>query len=60
MKKLILAIAALALIASPAMALEWDFYGSARVQTSYHTWDSKDATDNTFQDGAWRSQTGTS
>ncbi len=58
MKKLILAIAALALIASPAMALEWDFYGSARVQTSYHTWDSKDATDNVFSDAAsdWTSQ----
>ena len=60
MKKLILAIAALALIASPAMAVDWDFYGSARVQTSYHWWDSKDATDNVFSDAAadWRTQTG--
>ena len=58
MKKLILAIAALALIAAPAMAVDWDFYGSARVQTSYHSWDVKDATDNSFTDGDWRTQTG--
>ena len=58
MKKIILAIAALALIASPAMAVDWDFYGSARMQTSYHSWDQKDATGNTFTDGDWRSQTG--
>ena len=35
MKKIILAIAALALIASPAMAVDWNFYGSARVATYY-------------------------
>ena len=35
MKKIILAIAAVALIASPAMAVDWAFYGSARIQTGY-------------------------
>jgi len=35
MKKLILAIAVVALIASPAMAVDWNFYGSARVVTWY-------------------------
>ena len=35
MKKLILVIAALALIASPALAVEWNFYGSARMATFY-------------------------
>jgi hypothetical protein len=35
MKKLILAIAALALIASPALAVDWNLYGSSRVQTWY-------------------------
>mgnify|MGYP003573019999 CR=1 FL=1 len=60
MKKIIMAIALVALLASPVMALDWDFYGSARVQTSYHTWDSKDATDNVFSDAAadWQTQTG--
>jgi hypothetical protein len=37
MKKIMLIIAAVALIASPAMAVDWDFYGSARIQTGY--WD---------------------
>jgi hypothetical protein len=37
MKKIILAIAALALIASPAMAVDWNFYGSARMATFYIT-----------------------
>jgi hypothetical protein len=58
MKKIILAIAALALLASPVMALDWDFYGSARMQTSYHTWDRKDATTNTFQTSAFTTQVG--
>jgi hypothetical protein len=58
MKKLILIIAAVALIASPAMALDWAFYGSARVQTSWQDVDSKDATDNTFTDGGFRGQLG--
>ena len=35
MKKLIIALAALALIASPALAVDWNFYGSARMQTAY-------------------------
>ena len=35
MKKLILVIAALALVASPALAVDWNFYGSSRVQTWY-------------------------
>jgi hypothetical protein len=49
MKKLILAIAAVALIAAPAMALDWDFYGSARIQTSYHSFDVGDASTNVFE-----------
>jgi hypothetical protein len=39
MKKIILVIAAIALIASPAMAVDWNFYGSARMATFY---DSRD------------------
>jgi len=35
MKKLILVIAALALIASPAMAVDWNLYGSSRMATFY-------------------------
>jgi opacity protein-like surface antigen len=58
MKKIILAIAALALIAAPAMAVDWNFYGSARIQTSYHWWDSKDATENTFNTSAFTTQVG--
>jgi hypothetical protein len=56
MKKIILAIAALTLIASPTMAVDWNFYGSARIQTSYHWWDRGDATTNSFQDSIWRIQ----
>jgi hypothetical protein len=36
MKKLILAIAAVALIASPALAVDWNFYGSARMATYWN------------------------
>jgi hypothetical protein len=39
MKKLILIIAALALIASPALAVDWNFYGSARMATFYNSRD---------------------
>jgi len=56
MKKIILAIAASALLVSPARAADWNFYGSARIQTSYHWWDRGDATTNTLQDGDWRIQ----
>ena len=35
MKKIILVIAAVALLASPAMAVDWNFYGSARMATFY-------------------------
>jgi hypothetical protein len=44
MKKLILVIAALALIASPAMAVDWNFYGSARMATFYNSRDFNNAT----------------
>lgn len=37
MKKVIIAIAALAMIASSAYAADWNFYGSARVSTFYET-----------------------
>jgi hypothetical protein len=37
MKKLIVAVAALALMAGSAYAAEWNFYGSARVATFYQT-----------------------
>jgi hypothetical protein len=59
MKKLILAIAAVALIAAPAMALDWDFYGSARIQTSYQDFDRGDATTNVWGPGQsnWATQT---
>jgi hypothetical protein len=43
MKKLILVIAALALIASPAMAVDWNFYGSARMATFYNSRDFNNA-----------------
>jgi hypothetical protein len=56
MKKIILAIAAVALIASPAMAVDWNFYGSSRIQSSYHEWDRGDATTNTFQTSAFITQ----
>jgi len=39
MKKLILAIAVVALIASPALAVDWNLYGSSRVQTWYSSYD---------------------
>ena len=42
MKKLIFIIAAVALIASPAMAVDWAFYGSARIQTGYFDDDNGD------------------
>jgi hypothetical protein len=58
MKKIILAIAAVALLASPVMAVDWNFYGSARIQTSYHEWDRGDATTNTFQTSAFVTQAG--
>jgi hypothetical protein len=44
MKKIILAIAALALIAAPAMAVDWNFYGSARVVSWYVDEDLGDGT----------------
>ena len=60
MKKIILAIAALALIASPAMAVDWNFYGSARIQTSYHWWEEGDlGVENVFTTAVpFSSQTG--
>jgi hypothetical protein len=45
MKKIILAIAAVALIASPALAAEWNFYGSARIATFYNSYDFGDLGD---------------
>jgi len=50
MKKLIIAIAALALIASPALAVDWNFYGSARMQTAYISNDLGDAEDGAGND----------
>ena len=47
MKKIILIIAALALLASPAMAVDWNFYGSARMATYYN---SRDYNNGTFAD----------
>ena len=44
MKKLILVIAALALIASPALAVDWNFYGSARMATYYNSRDYNNGT----------------
>jgi hypothetical protein len=44
MKKLILVIAALALIASPALAVDWNFYGSARMATFYNSRDYNNGT----------------
>ena len=59
MKKLIMVIAALALIASPAMAVDWNFYGSARMGTFYNSRDFNNTTDiedldgnENFQEGA--------
>ena len=39
MKKLIIVIAAVALLASPALAVDWNFYGSARMATFYESRD---------------------
>ncbi len=39
MKKLIVAVAALALMAGSAYAAEWNFYGNARVQTTWYNCD---------------------
>ena len=50
MKKLIMVIAALALIASPALAVDWNFYGSARMQTAYVSEDLGDAVDGAGND----------
>jgi len=44
MKKLILAIAAVALIATPALAVDWNFYGSARTVSWYSSSDLGDFT----------------
>ena len=44
MKKIILAIAVVALIASPALAVDWNFYGSARVVSWYVDEDLGDGT----------------
>ena len=43
MKKIILVIAAVALLASPAMAVDWNFYGSARMATFYESRDYGDS-----------------
>ena len=51
MKKIILAIAAVALIASPALAVDWNFYGSARMQTFYNSRDFGNTTDVSDLDG---------
>jgi hypothetical protein len=61
MKKIILAIAALALIASPALAVDWNFYGSARMATFYTSRDYGDnlnpsGTDNEDADVQWALQ----
>lgn len=46
MKKLIVAMAALALMATSAYAAEWDFYGSATVDTFWSDDDQNAGTDN--------------
>jgi hypothetical protein len=51
MKKIILAIAVLALIAPPALAVDWNFYGSARMQTFYNSRDYGNTTDVSDLDG---------
>lgn len=48
MKKIILAIAVVALLASPAMAVDWNFYGSSRMATFYISTDSIDSTVNPY------------
>ena len=51
MKKLILVIAALALIASPALAVDWNFYGSARMATYYLSRDYNNGTPSDLDGG---------
>jgi hypothetical protein len=51
MKKLILVIAAVALIASPAMAVDWNFYGSARMATFYNSRDFNNGTASSLDGG---------
>jgi hypothetical protein len=49
MKKLFVILAAVALVwafAAPASAVDWNFYGSARVETSWRSSDGGDASDN--------------
>ncbi|MEJ2730490.1 MAG: hypothetical protein P8185_18645 [Deltaproteobacteria bacterium] len=53
MKKLILAIAAVALIASPALAVDWNFYGSARMATWYNTRDYNNGTPSDLDNGGY-------
>ncbi len=48
MKKLIVAVAAFAMLAGSAYAADWNFYGSARVSTYYVE---NDATDFEYQEG---------
>ena len=61
MKKIILVIAAVALLASPAMAVDWNFYGSARMATFYSSRDFGDGlnaagTDNEDAEVQWALQ----
>ncbi len=51
MKKIILAIAVVALIAPPALAVDWNFYGSARMQTFYNSRDFNNTTNTSDLDG---------
>ena len=53
MKKLTILIAALALVcfSVPAMAVDWNFYGNARMQTFYTSEDFGDSTNNVGDDG---------
>jgi hypothetical protein len=50
MKKIILIIAALALMASPAMAVDWNFYGSARMATYYNSRDFNNSAGDSLDD----------
>jgi opacity protein-like surface antigen len=45
MKKLIVAVAAIALMASSAYAAEWNFYGEAKIWTGWHDIDPVEGTD---------------
>lgn len=49
MKKLIVALAAVALMAGSAYAADWNFYGSARVQTFWYDVDVIDGADGNVQ-----------